>query len=372
MKPYKIFGEEYIDEKAKGQFYDAMKLDCVVQGALMPDAHFGYALPIGGVVATRDMLFPSWVGYDIGCGMCAIPTSYNAAVLEERKEEIFEDSYNWVKVGFHHNRKPQTWREFADYPTTRFFKNMFWEKGGLKQLGTLGGGNHFIEIGYDNDGQAWIIVHSGSRNVGHSTAQYYMKEACFLETGRRKAAEGHFGFKMDTDLANAYYMDMRVCEDFALENRRQILERMGKMFRSLNIEGELDWDNLINRNHNHVEFRPDMVIHRKGATHADKDMLGVIPGNMRDGSFIVRGLGNDNSLCSSSHGAGRVLGRKKAKEQLDLNQFKDEMRHISANVQQSTIDESPMAYKDVFTVMEYQKDLVDIVAHIKPIINVKG
>jgi tRNA-splicing ligase RtcB len=132
------------------------------------------------------------------------------------------------------------------------------------------------------------------------------------------------------------------------------------------------WDALINRNHNHAVQKDGLWIHRKGATHAEEGMMGVIPGNMRDGAFIVRGKGNPNSLWSSSHGAGRVMGRKQAEREVNLDQFRESMVGITAKVEQGTIDESPFAYKDIFSVMDMQKDLVEVEHHIRPIINVKG
>ena len=136
--------------------------------------------------------------------------------------------------------------------------------------------------------------------------------------------------------------------------------------------GGADWEHLINRNHNHAEEKDGLWIHRKGATHAEDGMMGVIPGNMRDGSFIVRGKGNPDSLYSSSHGAGRVIGRKQAKRELDLEDFKLTMKGVTAMVGEDTLDESPMAYKDIFEVMRLQADLVDMIHHITPIVNVKG
>jgi len=374
MKQTAIYGVEDIDPKAFDQFYKAMELDCVVRGALMADAHLGYALPIGGVVATKDVIFPSWVGYDIGCGMCAVKTDFSLKELDLDGEAIHASIHDHVPVGFRHNRRPVTWREFATQPRTDMLEKMFFSKGGLKQLGTLGGGNHFIEIGYDEEASVWIIVHSGSRNVGHSVATHYMKEASFLHTGVRKAREGHFGFMAvsnDDNLFNDYIKDLKFCEAFALENRKIIIDRVLDALHCSGHPGDIEGE-IINRNHNHVEFRDGLIIHRKGATHADKGMLGVIPGNMRDGSFIVRGRGNADALWSSSHGAGRVLGRKQAKETLDFADFQEAMTGLTASVVEANIDESPMAYKDIYAVMEHQKDLVDIVSHVMPIINVKG
>jgi tRNA-splicing ligase RtcB len=379
-KPYKIYGEEYIDEKAKEQFFDAMALDWVTRGALMPDAHLGYALPIGGVVATDGVVVPSWVGYDIGCGMCAVPVSCNVDDIRKYAQEIFQEIYRQVPVGFKHNENPVTWREYSSLDKSQWFDSAFHEKGGLKQLGTLGGGNHFIEIGEDKTEQVWIIVHSGSRNVGHTTAQYYMREASFLHTGKRKAREGHYGFDVNSDLGMDYIRDALVAEKMALKNRLTILDRVVNAINYC-IPATEETRVAINRNHNHIEIIEPTgeIIHRKGATHASKGFMGVVPGNMRDGSFIVRGLGNPDSLYSSSHGAGRMLGRKQAKELLKteparLDAFKEEMmkRGIYSKTDASIFDECPVAYKDIFTVMDYQRDLVEIVTHIKPIINVKG
>jgi tRNA-splicing ligase RtcB len=379
-KPCKIYGKEYIDEKAIAQLESAMALDWVVMGAGMPDMHLGYALPIGGVVATDGVVVPAWVGYDIGCGMCAAPISCSPDDLRIYAQEIFQEIYRQVPVGFKHNKKPVTWREYSGLDKSEWFDRTFHEKGGLKQLGTLGGGNHFIEIGEDKSGTVWIIVHSGSRNVGHTTATQYMREASYIHTGKRKAREGHYGFGVNSDLGIDYIRDAKAAQAMALYNRRTIIDRVVNAINySTPCEALVDditcealTDEIINRNHNHIEFRDGLIIHRKGATHADKGMLGVIPGNMRDGSFIVRGLGNPDSLYSSSHGAGRMLGRKQAKELLKeeplrLDAFKEEMekREITAKTDAGIFDETPTAYKDIFTVMDYQRDLVEVVTHIR-------
>lgn len=371
MQNVKIFGEEIIDPKAINQFYNALNEEWVIQGALMPDSHLGYSLPIGGVVSTQCMVVPAWVGYDIGCGVCAIPTTLNINQVMECNEDIFAGIYDVIPVGFKHNDRVVRWDLFDNVLKTPFLHEMFRDKGGLKQLGTLGGGNHFIEIGYDEHSQVWIIIHSGSRNVGHSVATHYMKMA----SGTNKAKEGNYAFGTLTNEGKQYIMDMKFCLKFALENRVIMLKRIGKVMDSLNIEGELLWNELINRTHNHAEIKDDgTVIHRKGATHAEKDMYGVIPGNMRDGSYIVRGLGNTESMNSSSHGGGRLFSRKKAKTELSFDTFQDDMesRKIVAKVSKGTLDESAGAYKDIKTVMDYQSDLVEITHRIKPIINVKG
>lgn len=363
-KPYKIFAE-VLEQGALDQFESAMQQDFAVQGALMPDAHTGYSLPIGAVVATKDFVVPSWVGYDIGCGMCAVPTTFEVVEVREAAKAIFDAIYRAVPVGFAHNQKPSSWE--CVLPTSPRTAEIF-GRDGLRQLCSLGGGNHFIEVGADETERVWIIVHSGSRGIGHVVASHYMR----LASGGEKAREGHFGLHVDSHEGSDYIKDLRFCLAFALENRRQIVERVASAIFGEVSCGDAEFSQLINRNHNHAELRDGLWIHRKGATHAEAGMMGVIPGNMRDGSFIVRGKGNPDSLFSSSHGAGRVLGRKEAQRTLDMGQFQETMHGVVARITPETLDESPFAYKDIFNVMEQQASLVDIVAHVRPIINIKG
>jgi tRNA-splicing ligase RtcB len=192
-----------------------------------------------------------------------------------------------------------------------------------------------------------------------------------IASGDGKAREGHYGLDTDSDEGKAYIKDLAFCLDFALENRLTMARELEKTLQEF-IEGEADYEQLINRNHNHAEFKNGLWIHRKGATHAENGMLGVIPGNMRDGSFVVKGKGNPDSLSSSSHGAGRVLSRKRAKEYLSMKDFTKTMEKIQARVERATLDESPMAYKNIFDVMANQSDLVETLHHIKPMINIKG
>lgn len=377
MTPHRIYGIENIEEEALAQFRSALEQPYVVQAALMPDAHAGYSLPIGAVVATEGYVVPAWVGYDIGCGMCAIPTSFRIEVVRKYAKEIFNAIYGAVPTGFAHNRYDESW----SYPgrVSDFVREEILTKNSpQKQIGTLGGGNHFIEIGYDENDRVWIIIHSGSRNVGHKIATHYMK----IAAGDGKAREGHYALPIDSVEGQNYIDDLAFGLQFALDNRKTMIARICMAIQGLGISGGIEWENLINRNHNHAEERvlkqgdrSRLVwVHRKGATHAEEGMLGVIPGNMRDGSFIVRGKGNPDSLFSSSHGAGRVLGRKAAKESLSMDDFKATMTEagVVAKVEPGTLDESPSAYKSIFDVMAMQTELVDVIHHVKPLINVKG
>jgi len=378
MKPHKIYGIENIEGEALAQFYDAMKQSFVVQGALMPDSHAGYSLPIGAVVATEGVVVPAWVGYDIGCGMCAVPTSFSREGVEREKKAIFDQIYRNVPTGFSHNERAVEWSYHG--PVSDFVMRDLLAVGApSKQIGTLGGGNHFIEIGYDETDRVWIVIHSGSRNVGHKIATHYMK----IASGSDKAREGHYGLHVSSKAGQDYIDDLAFGLQFALDNRLAMIKRVEAAIGHY-VSGGVDYAQLINRNHNHAEvrwlscpitrsMRPTWV-HRKGATHAETGMMGVIPGNMRDGSFIVRGKGNPDSLFSSSHGAGRILSRKKAKEELNMDDFVSTMaeRGIQARVERGTLDESPSAYKSIFEVMAMQTELVDVVHHIKPLINIKG
>jgi tRNA-splicing ligase RtcB len=365
MKQTKIYAE-VLEDTALEQFNSAMEQEFSVKGALMPDAHTGYSLPIGAVVATDGVIVPAWVGYDIGCGMCAVQTSFKADEVKAAAQAIFDEIYTHVPVGFHVNDKPVSCDLNPD-ELTELGRKAFDGRKGFRALGTLGGGNHFIEIGCDKNDSVWIIIHSGSRGVGHGVATEYMR----LASGTGKVKEGHFGLDVKSDDGLCYINDLNWALQYALVNREEMLRRVeAAIFK--HCDGSLAWGSLINRNHNHAEERNGLWIHRKGATHAEAGMMGVIPGNMRDGSFIVRGKGNPDALWSSSHGAGRVLGRKQAKRILNTCDFVETMKGVTAKVGDSTLDESPAAYKDIFEVMRLQSDLVDVVCHVKPIINIKG
>lgn len=409
----KIYSDT-IEQDALLQFEAAMNLPCVIQGALMPDAHKGYSLPIGAVVKTKDEIFPGFVGYDIGCGVACLELDINYVKVNllELKQHIL----NTVPIGFNKHTTPQDTSSLNFIGTSTKLQDIFSKKG-KHQLGTLGGGNHFIEVGYmESSGNIAIVIHSGSRGFGHGVASHYMQEAAslaassgwqtafsnhvadfasrnqnFLEanpTGYDKAltkfitkqkaqymkkqdVEGLHSFDINSELGKQYLTDQNFCLEYALENRKAMIYKISEYIHQSSNSGPLEHE-LINRNHNHAELKDGYIIHRKGATHAELGMLGVIPGNMRDGSFIVKGKGNPDSLCSSSHGAGRVLSRRKAKETLDLAEFQAETAKLVTNHTEEMLDEAPKAYKDIFEVMELQSDLVEIIDRVIPILNIKG
>jgi tRNA-splicing ligase RtcB len=377
IKEYKIFGEEIIEPSAIDQFFQALEQPHAIQAALMPDAHFGYTLPIGGVISVDSHIYPSYVGYDIGCGVLSIKTNINVSDLNDtNKINIFNQIYRDIPTGVGESYKEQKFQlpdRILNMNITEFCKNKYDTKG-IFDLGTLGSGNHMMELGVDEDGSVWITIHSGSRGFGHSVAEYYM----ILAGGGKR--EGHFCFNINSEEGKNYLNDLNFCLEYALENRLNMVKEIVKIINNekfknnkFKFEELVQIESLINRNHNHAEIKDNsLIIHRKGATHAENGMFGVIPANMRDGVYIVKGKGNPESLSSSSHGAGRQHSRKSAKENLKLDDFKLEMSGIVARVKPDTIDESPNAYKDICAVMENQKDLIEIVKVIKPIINIKS
>ncbi|MCF6245271.1 MAG: RtcB family protein [Sulfurovum sp.] len=417
--PYAIYAE-LIDETTQKQFEDVLGEPYVTRGALMPDAHAGYTMPIGAVCATKDVVVPQFVGFDIGCGMCAYKTDYTKNEIEAHASQIYNAIIEHIPLGSRKHKNHQPFKYHL--PLTPFAESVL-NSTGLKQLGTLGGGNHFIEVGYGADEKAWIVIHSGSRGFGHKIASHYMIQAYLAkhhqedELGarleefikRNAGFKAHnpkgfekallkfkhkqmlelnkkmrpddikeiCGFDVNSTLGKEYIIDQNFALNFAVENRKLMIERIHTAMNNI-IGGTYtfkaeDETRFINRNHNHADYdeKSGEWIHRKGATHAEAGMRGVIPGNMRDGSFVVMGKGNADALNSSSHGAGRVMSRKKARSNVKLEDFEASMQGITGTVDENTLDESPFAYKDIFEVMRLQEELVEVEEHIKVLINVK-
>lgn len=365
-KPFKIYSEN-TEQETLDQFKNCMQQDWVLRGALMADSHLGYTLPIGGVVETLNVVSPVFVGFDVGCGVIAQLTSFKKEDVVANKFAILDTINKTIPLGYNHHQYPQTWREFVNIPKTSWFEKLFYERNGFKQLGTLGGNNHFLEIGFDENDMIWICIHSGSRGIGHDMASYYIAAA----NPEGKAKEGAYALDVNSVIGKDYIMDMNLCLAFALENRKQMVNATVQIVNKFTPGQLLDWQ--INRTHNHAESKDGVHwIHRKGATHAEKNMYGVIPGNMRDGSFIVKGKGNPESLYSSSHGAGRVFSRKEAQRRITKEDMRNTIGETAVVITDKRVEEAPGAYKNIFEVMALQKDLVEVIHHIKPIICVKG
>ncbi|MCR4369140.1 MAG: RtcB family protein [archaeon] len=369
------------DEATLSQFAHCCNQEFVEKAALMPDAHSGYVAPIGAVLVTKDYVVPSWVGYDIGCGVIAIELKGSLVEkIRAHETEIFKAVKGKVPMGVGETSEPKSitkeGREGYEKLLEKFKKSphkkeivQFLEGKAKRHLGSLGAGNHFIEIGYSEDGKAWIVIHSGSRGVGYKVAEFYMKKSA----GKEKEFEQTFPLHKDSENGKEYLNILEFGLGFALLNRmemgRKVIEALEEVLKK-----KIEWELWVNKNHNHAVPDPegDLFIHRKGATPAKKGERGVIPGNMRDGSFLVEGLGNKDFLESSSHGAGRKYSRTQAQKEFTMEQFRETMKGIKGTVSEGTIDEAPMAYKDIFDVMDAQKKSVKIVCQIKPLINWKG
>jgi len=360
---------EEIEQSAQQQIYANLELDFLKILAIMPDVHMGYTLPIGGVALLDGVISPEYVGYDIGCGMCCVITDMKAKSLKQRdKEKIFKKLYETIPVGV---GVPREMGIANDYFVSASGNKDLNKKVNTKQyiqMGTLGGGNHFIELGESEDGWLVATIHSGSRNIGHSIADYYMK----LSKQEDKDLPNGF-FRLDSEFGKAYKKDLDFALNYALYNRMFMMTDVLKVLKFNSNEIKTFLRNIINENHNHAVFRIDGVLHRKGATPAEKGTLGVIPGTMKSGVYITEGLGNEEYLCSASHGAGRKMSRTKAKKMIQLSDHKHWMEGIIAKVDKSTIDESHGAYKNLRNVIKAQEGIViDVVDYVKPLINVKG
>lgn len=353
--------------------------------AIMPDSHQGYGMPIGGVLATKGVVIPNAVGVDIGCGMCAVKTSLTEINTETLKK-IMGEIRKAVPVGFEHQRDRQDEklmpRGFAgmlmpvisrEYPSA------------LKQIGTLGGGNHFIEIQKGSDGHIWIMIHSGSRNLGKQVADHYNKMAKEINAKWCSSVpkEHDLAFlPLDSAEGQAYLLEMQYCVDFALANRKLMMDNVLKCFTSVLAGGEeYSWgvEPIINIAHNYARmenhFGENVMIHRKGATLATEETIGIIPGSQGTKSYIVRGKGNPDSFNSCSHGAGRKMGRKEAERSLNLEEEikrLDDQGIVHAIRGKHDLDEASGAYKDIDEVMKNQEDLVEILVELTPLGVIKG
>lgn len=349
--------------------------------ALMPDTHSGYGMPIGGVLATKAVVIPNAVGVDIGCGMCAVKTNITEITTETLKQ-IMSGIRDLVPLGFDHHTAAQ---DPALMPSTDemvphgVVERQY--KAALKQIGTLGGGNHFIEIQKGSDGHIWIMIHSGSRNFGLKVAEHYNKIAKKLNAQWFSSVEAKQDLAflpIETQEAKSYLKEMQYCVDFAFANRKLMMDNILSVF--VKVTGsDFQTIDFVNIAHNYARwenhFGTNVLVHRKGATSAREGETGIIPGSQGTKSYIVSGKGNPLSFMSCSHGAGRKMGRGQAMRQLDLEaeiSMLNEQGIIHAIRNQSDLDEAPGAYKDINVVMENQKDLVDILVELTPLAVIKG
>jgi len=350
--------------------------------ALMPDVHLGKGALVGSVLATKDAVIPAAVGVDIGCGMAAIKTPFVADQLEGKLKKIRLDIEAAIPVGFNENKDVEkavtNWQGWRDFQELHSGVQRLDGKA-MKQLGSLGGGNHFIELCLDRENQVWLMLHSGSRHIGNMLAQ------CHISTAKElaKLAQQHLP---DPDLAYfvagtpefaAYWRDLQWAQNYARYNRDIMMARFQRIVEKYLAGGKQTKPLLsVNCHHNYAEkevhFGEEVYLTRKGAVRAREEDYGIIPGSMGAKSFIVKGKGNHDSYCSCSHGAGRLMSRTKAKKQFTLDDLVGQTQGVECRKDGGVLDEIPGAYKPIDEVMANQSDLVEVVAELKQVVCVKG
>ncbi len=374
---YNIFGAEQIDEGALQQMEIAMQLPITVAGALMPDAHQGYGLPIGGVLATNNAVIPYGVGVDIGCRMALsiydIPESHFFENQSQYKRELIA----WTKFGAGQQweGKMKADHEVLDRPefkSTSLLKALK-EKAAV-QLGTSGGGNHFVEFGileFDADDPQLnipkgrylaLLSHSGSRGFGATIAGQYTKlakEICPLP----KEAQNLAYLDLDSEAGQEYWTAMTLAGDYASACHDIIHQRIT---RAIGAEALARVENHHNFAWKEMHEGKEVIVHRKGATPASRDVLGIIPGSMTAPGFLIRGKGEPSSINSAAHGAGRQMSRTKAIKTISRKEMRAILQDHGVTLIGAGLDEAPMAYKDIHAVMDAQQELVDIVARFTP------
>jgi tRNA-splicing ligase RtcB len=371
------------EEKAEQQAINLANLPFAFSHiCLMPDTHSGYGMPIGGVLATRNVIIPNAVGVDIGCGMCAVKTNVRAETLvREQLTSIMRGIREVIPLGFDHHKERQDENLMPkDFNLDEMVIVKRQYMAALKQIGTLGGGNHFIELQRCNDGFLWIMIHSGSRNFGLQVAEHYNKVAkklneMYFSSVNPKADLAFLPFQ--TDEARKYYKEMQYCTAFAFANRMLMMERIQQVVST--VLSAVAYEPIINIAHNYAawetHFEEKVIVHRKGATSAKAGETGIIPGSQGSKSYIVEGLGNPESFMSCSHGAGRLMSRTAAIKNLNLEEEKrklDEQGIIHSIRGKSDLEEASSAYKDIAQVMAFQTDLVKIKVELSPLAVIKG
>lgn len=387
---------DHVEERAMQQIENVISMPFIHKHvAIMPDVHAGYGATVGSVIPTKKAIIPAAVGVDIGCGMMAIETSLHASNLPDSLTDLRNDIERAVPHGFvtiqGRSRKgaweiaPNSvcnrWRSLSeqfDVIAQKYPKLVDRDpQKALSQLGSLGGGNHFIEICLDQEDTVWVMLHSGSRGIGN------MIGTMFIELAREDMRR-HFINLPDKDLAyfaegtehfNDYWYAMQWAQEYAKENRKAMMEIVLRVMREHLPPFQMG-KIAVNCHHNYSElenhYGENVYVTRKGAVRARKGDLGIIPGSMGARSYIVEGLGNPESFHSCSHGAGRTMSRTEAKKHFTVADLAKQTQGVECKKDESVLDEIPGCYKDIDVVMEHQKDLVRPIAQLRQVLCVKG
>ena len=372
---FKVYGTENIDKETLQQMETAMKLPISVKGALMPDAHVGYGLPIGGVLATYNAVIPYGVGMDIGCRMCLSVFPFSPKKIDGERDRIKNILLNETRFGLaeYKDLEDHEILERKEFSEIKFLKSL--QKKFAEQLGTSGHGNHFVDVGFVEiaefssrinlqPGEYFAVLsHSGSRNFGSEVCKHYTQIATDKLELTGEAARLAW-LDLDSEEGQEYWAAMQLAGDYSHANHRVIHQRLAKAFGEKPI--------AIIENHHNFAWKEkladgeEIIIHRKGATPAGIGDIGIIPGTMASPAFIVTGKGNNDSMQSAAHGAGRLMSRAQAKNTFSESQMKKYLHEQGVELIGGGTDESPMAYKDIREVMKYQKDLVEVLGVFHP------
>jgi tRNA-splicing ligase RtcB len=373
---------ETVEEQAMRQLQNIAALPWTFKHvAVMPDVHYGKGATVGSVIAMRDAVSPAAVGVDIGCGMTAVRTSLRAADLPDDLRRLRSELERAVPVGFgQHRATAFTDRDAADWDTFwRGFEDLTPvvkanSAKALHQMGTLGGGNHFIEVCLDTVGDVWVMLHSGSRGIGNLLAQHHIEVARGLAHNESLPDPDLAVFLANTSEMKAYRHDLFWAQDYARRNRAVMLRLVCDVLRKQ--FPQVTFEEPISAHHNYVaeetHFGEEVLVTRKGAIRAGRGDMGIIPGSMGTGSYIVRGLGNPDSFESASHGAGRRMSRNKARKKFTAEDLVSQTAGVECRKDTGVVDEIPAAYKDIDEVIRNQEDLVEVVAKLKQVVCVKG
>ncbi|MGI6566784.1 MAG: RtcB family protein [Firmicutes bacterium] len=398
-KPIKIWLEDpsQVEVSCMEQAVNLANLPCTFHHVvLLPDCHTGYGMPIGGVLAAEDAIIPNAVGNDIGCGVSFVHVDLPADLLNEVKvdngtlaQKIVGDIMRSIPTGFAHQKTPQPSSTLDKFePPALLMPQLEKElERAYFQLGTLGSGNHFIELQADDDGKLGLMVHSGSRNLGLQICRAFNKRAQALNAKLSAPVPPEWQLAYlptDTPEGRAYIAWMNMALAFAKENRALMMRRVKEVvFENLSKHAGVDDTRIdleVDAHHNYAalenHFGKDVWVHRKGAIRAGRDEYGIIPGAMGSFSYIVKGKGNPESFFSCSHGAGRVMSRNEAVKQFSVQEVIEDLKSqnvvLGKRKRSDVAEESRWAYKDINEVLNYQRDLVDPVLRLRTVAVVKG
>lgn len=378
----------HVDSNALTQLANVSKLPYVFKHvAAMPDVHVGFGVTVGSVIATQGMIMPCAVGVDIGCGMTAIKTSLDSNIVRDKLQLLRHRIETAIPLGPTCNDKVtktvenwKGWREWDDLTVlTKLDKKLL--KTARTQLGSLGGGNHFIEICLDTENNVWVMLHSGSRNVGKVIAERHISIAKNLvKETHTKLPDPELAYFLEHEQEfHNYYGDLMWAQKYAAQNRVEMMDRvLAILAKTVTDEPNRPLRRLVevNCHHNYVaseiHFDEKVLITRKGAVSAFEGEFGIIPGSMGTKSYVVKGKGNVDSFCSCSHGAGRKMSRSKARQMFTVKDLEEQTAGVECLKDHTVLDEIPGAYKDIDVVMNNQTDLVEIVATLKQIMCIKG